>query len=123
MEPATGLLADIFKYKGKSYANRGISTRVDDVTVIVPGQSVGPFPVKDDRPAVVIKRRAATLRQAEYVYAEPLEPVPAGEIGYMMGGCYVGSSDSRFVELTGGLSAVPLHDRTETPSEYRAYSA
>lgn len=116
----TGLSAYIYKSKFGSCALRGISTVVDEVTVIKPGQKVGPFAPSEKSPAVVIKRKYVGER--EYVYAEPFEPVPAGEIGYMAGGTYIGCSDGRFAELTGGLSVVPLHDRSETVDENRTYS-
>jgi hypothetical protein len=49
-------------------------------------------------------------------------------VGPMFGGNYAGASDSRFGDLVRGIfdcpgaDLVPIHDRVETPEQYRALS-
>ena len=63
------------------------------------------------------------------IHLIPAKPIEKGCVGYMFGGCYCASSDSRFGELIEqqfGIShwhgAIALHDRTETQKEYEMYS-
>lgn len=65
---------------------------------------------------LVIKQRG------DYIYCEPLQPVPAGSVGYMFGGTYVCTSDSRYNETFGFSYPLPLHDRTETQEQYNHLS-
>ena len=59
-------------------------------------------------------------------HLEPIMPVAKDSVGYMMGGCYVSSSDSRWSRLIEKIGinhcAMALHDRTETYKEYEMYS-
>jgi hypothetical protein len=43
-------------------------------------------------------------------------------IGPMFGGHYVGTSDSRWMDLIGDPGVVPVHDRWETPETYERLS-
>ncbi len=62
------------------------------------------------------------------IHLVPTKPIEKNCVGYMMGGCYVASSDSRFHELikkTFGIDfygAIALHDRTETYEDYELLS-
>jgi hypothetical protein len=48
-----------------------------------------------------------------------LEPVRKAEgVGWMMGGNYGGTSDSRFSDMTGIYGAIPIHDRDEDQATY-----
>lgn len=119
-----GLILSIFEDKrlGNS-SNGGLSSRFSEVTLVGAG---GPFEPTEKRPAV--KLVARTIGGAPYVHAEPVEPAPEGMIGWMCGGCLVGTSDSRFgravADLLGGIHvpAVSLHDRCETPELNEALS-
>jgi len=114
-----GLYADIFKHNGQSFSNGGVSETHDMVCVInVPG----PFNPDDRHPAVLLV--PGNLPNTAKVV--PLKE-PANQVGPMMGGCYVSTSDSRFSEavkaLTGSYASVaPLHDRYETQAQYDALS-
>lgn len=65
---------------------------------------------------LVIKSRG------NYIYAEPDLPVPIGHVGYMFGGTYACTSDSRFNETFGHSYPIPIHDRTETQAGYDSMS-
>jgi hypothetical protein len=102
----------------------------------------GPSEPTDDAPAVLLVENAmGTVRIVPAV--EVTGPGAAVEyhgkwgplladgdktIGPMMGGSYVGTSDSRFREAVekllghGFYGAVPFHDRFETPAQYEALS-
>jgi len=52
--------------------------------------------------------------------ATPVKEKKKNSVGWMMGGTYLESSDSRFSELFGG--PMPFHDREESAAEYATYS-
>lgn len=121
-----GLSADIFKHNGRDFSNSGISSVVNEVTVVnVPGAAEPTVAA----PAVLLvpgnlpntaKVVPATLVGDSYVQTRR-------GCGPMAGGCFVSTSDSRFSSavqaLTGSRSSVaPLHDRYETQEQYDALS-
>jgi hypothetical protein len=96
---------------GTDFSNRGISSRVMEVTVI--GEGIDPvFEATRERPAVRIVTNER-FHGETVIHAEPV--VPAGEPApwYMFGGTFIFSSDSRFRRAAGHYGAVPLHDRRE----------
>ena len=116
-----GLRADIYRHGRGRFANGGISDTLDAVTIV---DIDGPSEPSDDAPAVRLVRRV--IGGQAYVHAEPVEPVGEGRIGYMAGGTVIRSLDARFrralVKLGHPAEAVSLHDRSETPEEYRILS-
>jgi hypothetical protein len=130
-----GVVLSIYKASGRSFSNYGISEFCDEVVCVnVPG----PSEPSDERPAVFLVAGdvAGTVKvvpvvewgrslgaRGAYVLAQP-----EGTVGPVMGGCYVGTSDSRFVEAVEALlghdfyGAVPLHDRFETAAQYAVLS-
>ena len=56
--------------------------------------------------------------------ARPIKKPPEGHIGWMSGGCYISTHDSRFSEAVEHIlghrfyGAIPLHDRSETQEMY-----
>lgn len=115
-----GIIAEIYRAPlMDGCANGGISERVEAVTVV---DIDGPFEPTPDRPAVRLVRRHYV--GTDFVHAEPVEPVEAGRIGYMSGGSFIHSCDSRFSDAVGAVGRpISLHDRTETPTEYAALSS
>ena len=112
-----GLMCQIFTpAHGGDSSNGGISSWATHVTLI---NVEGPFEPTEDRPAVCLVRR--TFGKKEYLHVEPVD-ISTGQkqIGPMFGGAFIYSSDSRF----GKISQYPiaLHDRFETPEEYRYFS-
>lgn len=116
----SGIRASIYKDSGRDYSNGGVSSFTDEVTVILP--EGGPFEPTEAAPAVEFVRRTIGGRAAHYF--RPVEGPEGHErmVGPMAGGTYLGSSDSRFSDLTGMYGAVPFHDRYETTEQYRALS-
>jgi hypothetical protein len=109
-----GLIAEIFRSDSQDCSNNGISSRCTRVVIVnVPG----PFEQSDEMPAVLMVE--GNLRNTVKII--PCDPETTETFGHsMMGGTYVGTSDSRFSEayakITGepfGCSIAPLHDRFE----------
>ena len=115
-----GLTANVYKTQRhgttSDCTNGGISSRCDTVTVVgIEGAEI--FEANEDRPAVKLVFR--TICGRRIVHAEPVDPVPEGHVGWMMGGNYIATSDSRFSKAIGGFyGAIPLHDRSETYEQY-----
>lgn len=130
-----GLIVSIYKDKGREWSNGGVSSRVDELTLV---NVDGPFEPTEDRPAALLVPNAmGTVRVVpaievapggSYVEQGAEDALGAPGVGPMMGGCYVATSDSRFSEkieaLLGGrfYGAVPLHDRFESWATYEALS-
>lgn len=111
-----GLIAYIYR-NGRDSSNGGISSRVDSV-VVLGGPEI--FEPGADRPAVKLVRRQ--FGSGVYIHAEPVDK-PAGDlVGPMFGGTYISSCDSRWRDLVGHSYPIPLHDRWETPEQYRMLS-
>lgn len=116
--PKTGLHANIMT--NYQCSNGGISSRSDRVLIVDPyDHELTP---EQEKIAVVIGQIIGT------VHLHPLHGVPAGNVGYMAGGSYVATSDSRLsqeIQRVAGIQfygALALHDRSETPAQYRALS-
>lgn len=95
-------------------SNGGISERVDSVIVLTDVKEAQVFQPREGLPAVVIKKMSDG-----YVYAEPVEPCSSRKpVGYMAGGTFIYSSDSRWKRITGVDYPISLHDRCETQEDY-----
>lgn len=105
-----GLTAGILESKQiGNCSNSGISSRIKAVTIV--GEIPKIFEADEKSPAVKIVRRMLCGRI--YLHAEPIESIKNGNVGYMMGGCFIWSSDSRFPSDY----PIPLHDRQETSEQ------
>jgi hypothetical protein len=116
-----GLIADIYKHKGESYSNGGISAEVDDVTIV---NVDGPFDPTPERPGVMLLKfrgRMVAVPVNSEGHAAP-EPDDERTVGPMFGGCQLYSSDSRFRAAAGEQETIPLFDRAETPAQHEALS-
>lgn len=104
---------------GTDCTNNGVSSRYRDLLVLCPD---GYINVDMDNPpenlVQVVKRH---LFGQDIYHIEPwVSPKGAG---WMMGGNYAASCDSRFSKLVGGMyGAVAIHDRQESWEEYEMYS-
>lgn len=127
-----GLIAHIYKTAGLGdCSNGGLSGKVDEVTIV---NADGPFEPTLERPAVMIVPgyvrgtvHAVPAIENQGMFDTPW--LPARE-HWMHGGTFIGSSDARFSECIFAIlhtphdgSPIAFHDRTETPEEYRMYSA
>lgn len=133
-----GLTAYIYKHEGRSFANGGISDARDEVTIVgvtYDQKSVEPLdpimqvsePTEKAPPVVIVYRHlfGARIAQAQPAAIGPGDAVTllrvAGSVGPMMGGTYIGTSDSRMRDLTGSFEPIALHDRFETTAQYATY--
>ncbi len=97
-------------------SNHGISERYDSVLVICED---GPEVLDEENlPENTVEVVTRYLWGEKHFYLKPVAEPGKGRTSYMAGGSYAGSSDSRFVELAGGVSILPLHDRSETWEHY-----
>lgn len=127
-----GLGVTVYRNGDGDFTNGGVTARANDLILfgIEDGhwkpEEVGH---KADK-LLLVKRDRAHFRG--YVYAVPAvvidgtvveKPLPEGHVGWMAGGNFVGTSDSRFAEGVTALGAIPVHDRSETYAVYRALSS
>ena len=113
------LPVDIYKHKASDCSNGGISSKYDEILVIC---SDGFVEVDENNPPENLCKVVGRHLFGKTIYhVEPY--AKASGLGWMAGGCYVGSSDSRFDRLFDGYGALSLHDRTESQEEYDRYSA
>lgn len=111
-----GLICSIYQDKdGVNCSNNGISSKYKDVLVIMAEGEGQVFDEDPKRPTVKIVRRI--IQGKEYIHAEPVNPIKSENIGYMFGGCFIFSSDSRFSRFISQYP-VALHDRQESQEEY-----
>ena len=111
-------------YKNKSYercSNGGITERFDRLLLVC---KEGFIEVDDENPPenlVVLKERH--LFGNTHYHIEPYRKPDKGCVGWMAGGSYAATCDSRFTNMLGGLyAAISVHDRQETQEEYNILS-
>lgn len=115
MKELKALRIDILESKSiGNCSNNGISARFNDILLLC---DEGYIDVKGDEPNLckVVKRN---ILGNEYMHVEPVAN-PNG-IGWMAGGTFVYSSDSRFNKISNYPLA--LHDRCESQQLYDALS-
>jgi hypothetical protein len=97
--------------------NGGVSSKFK--TLFVPceeGNYTKEQILEHEGPEVILK---AKNHVKDYICFEP-EVKPEGVLSSMFGGNFIYSSDSRFRRIS--AYPAPLHDRFETPEEYKTYS-
>lgn len=101
-------------------ANGGVSESFDELLLVC---EEGFINIDEDNPpenlVVLVKRE---LFGGPCHYIRPYKDCPSNEVGYMFGGSFAHTSDSRFSRMVGIYGAVPIHDRTETQKQYDMYS-
>jgi hypothetical protein len=108
-----GLIADVYKFPLGNCG--GVTDKVKTI-VLVGDNWPEIFTAREDMPAFKLVTRV--IMGERYDHLEPVEPCPKDKIGYMMGGNFAYTSDSRF----GFKYPLPIHDRSETQAEYDAPS-
>lgn len=104
---------------GYDPSNGGVTSKYDEV--YIPCEN-GYLDVDEDDPQLM-KVVFRDVFGRTVVHLEPMKAVPAGHVGWMNGGCFASSSDSRVSdELHGFYGAVAIHDRCETYELYEALS-
>lgn len=95
-------------------SNNGISSRYNEVLLI---HEEGFIQIDENNPPEnLVKLVTRHLFGRDYMHLEPCDPLKKGHVGYMAGGCYCGSSDSRFTKISD--YPLPLHDRQESQEMY-----
>ena len=113
-----GLICEIYESKDiGNCSNGGISSTNKEVLVVMKEGEGQVFEEDEKRPTVKIVRRI--IDGEEYVHAEPIN-APEG-IGWMMGGSFIYSCDSRFRNYVNEYP-IALHDRQETSEQNRLLS-
>jgi len=112
--PKKGLGVNVLRGMHDS-TNHGISSQFNRFILLDSAVS-GPFEPDRKTPALRLVRR--TISGKPYLHAEPLMPVPEGMVGYMFGGNFIYTSDSRFPSRY----PIPVHDRMDTEEQYRHMS-
>lgn len=115
-----GFIASILEDKRiGNCSNNGISAYSKEVTIVSddPALQIFETTARDEltRPLVVIVKRI--IGGKPYIHAQPIDD-PKG-VGWMAGGSFIYSYDSRFGKLS--EYPIPLHDRQETQEEYNHY--
>lgn len=113
------LSLEIFKNNGQDFSNGGLSSKSNTCYIESDEGWIEESRVPQDQ---IVKLELGAFGTIHLV---PIKEIPNGNVGYMFGGCYVATSDSRFSKLVEKLlgvrswhGAVALHDRTETQEEY-----
>ncbi len=104
-----GITADIYKSHLGDCSNHGISSNYHEVLVVGPDI---PELTEFDGTIPVVRIKKKKYGNDEYICAEPISPVSPGYVGWMAGGCFIWSCDSRFRESV-SEQPVSLHDRQE----------
>lgn len=113
-KPVKGLMVRVLRSEHDS-TNNGATSRFNRF-ILVDSEVAGVFEPDKKMPALKLVRR--TISGKPYLHAEPLDPVPAGHVGYMFGGNFIFTSDSRFPSRY----PIPVHDRMDTEEQFKHMS-
>jgi len=113
-EKMKGMLVDILKGQYKS-TNNGVSSFNTDA-LLVGDEVAAIFDEDPNRPTLKLVRR--NISGKEYLHAEPIGSPTPGRVGWMAGGNYLYSSDSRFPNAY----PIAIHDRQESAEHYETLS-
>lgn len=110
---------EVFRHEREDFTNGGVSSKYSSLLVVC---DEGWIPVDENNPpknlCKLVKRH---LFGRDVYHVEPFER-PDG-VGWMMGGNYCATSDSRFDRAVGGMyGAVAIHDRQESQELYNLLS-
>lgn len=117
---------DVYKGRYGDCSNGGLSAKTSYLD-LYPADTLE-SDLTEQQLATAVKVVVRTFGGEKIAHVEPVTSCPADKVGYMAGGCLVSTSDSRWsaeveralgYRFYGGLS---LHDRSETPEQYRALS-
>ena len=120
MNMAKAMALPIDVYKNKSYercSNGGITERFDRLLLVCPEGYIEIDEANKPDNLVVLKERE--IFGSKHYHIEPARKPDDNCVGWMAGGAYAASSDSRFTKMLGDLyAAISVHDRQETQKEY-----
>ena len=105
---------NVYKCRKYDCTNGGISSRFSELLLICED---GWIEVDENNPPENLVKLVRRDMFGKVIYH--IEPYEAPtELGWMFGGNYAASSDSRFNEMTGMYCAIAIHDRQETEELY-----
>lgn len=106
---------NVYRHGKTDCTNHGISSRFNELLLVCPRGFVDVDPENPPENLAVLEKRHLFGRD---VYS--IKPYAKAEgVGWMMGGNYGATSDSRFSDMLGGMyGAVAIHDRDETQEQY-----
>ena len=111
---------EIYKPRGGDCSNGGLSSKYDTCYIECEEGWIDESRVPED---AIIKLEPGAFGT---IHATPTKEKPNGHVGYMMGGCYVATCDSRWSRMIEKLGfshcAIALHDRTESYEDYEIMS-
>lgn len=95
-------------------SNNGISSRYDQVLLIC---DEGFIDIDEENPPEnAVKIGTVKIGYDVYAHLEPLKKLDEGCVGWMSGGAFAYSCDSRFRRISN--YPLPIHDRQETQKDY-----
>lgn len=102
------------KYRG--CANGGISEKYDELLLV---HDRGNIEIDENNlPENLVKVVVRNMFGKEVRHIEPYNRPDRGNVGWMAGGSYAASCDSRFREVAGHYGALSIHDRQESQQMY-----
>ena len=115
------LTCEIFKSHFGDCSNGGISSKYNEVYLLCPQGNVEID--LDNPPENLVKLERRELWGEKHYYIRPYKDCPSNKVGYMMGGTFIYTCDSRFSEYCEIHNAIQFNDRTETQRECNMYSS
>lgn len=126
MAKVMALPVNVYEHKFELFpdsdcTNGGISSRYKTLYLLCEDQEKAQkepwnWSKVDENDERLIKIVRSTPCGRPYIHAEPVNDPNRREVGYMFGGNFIYTSDSRFPENY----PIPLHDRSETWEDYDA---
>ena len=101
-----GLPVDTYRNK-YDCTNGGVSSKYDEFILV--GKGIPEIFETNDK-TLALKLVERTIGGARYLHAEPIESPRPGCVGWMFGGNFIWTSDSRFPNRY----PISIHDRQET---------
>lgn len=104
----------VYRNNNGDCSNGGITSRHDELLLICDD---GFIPIDEENPPErLVQIVTRVLFGREYKHIEPYAPIKSGCVGYMSGGSFGYSCDSRFTRISD--YPLSIHDRQETQEQY-----
>lgn len=102
-----GMMCNVYRRPGNDCTNGGVTSlaRCPGGRALLVGLGVPQLfePTEGEPTLMLVEARGGLI-------ARPADPLPAGHVGWMSGGNFIYTSDSRFPSR----QPIPVHDRSET---------
>lgn len=117
------ILYNVYGGRVSDCTNGGVTAKHNRVLVLPLGVQPTQEQLANQDTTPILKVVSRFIGGRTYLHAEPINGPGKGSIGsWMFGGNFVHTSDSRFSEWVNQYP-IAVHDRTETPEQYRMLSA